>query len=42
LNSWVDLRSGIRSLNFTYRAARAEFTDHMYGPIFAATFHFNP
>lgn len=42
LNSWVDLRGGIRSLNFTYRAARAEFTDHMYGPIFAATFHFNP
>src|SRR6185437_2199220 len=40
LNSWVDLRGGIRSLNYTYRGKSAEFTEHMYGPILAATFHF--
>ena len=42
LNSWVDLRGGIRSLNYTYRGKSAEFTEHLYGPILAATFHFNP
>ena len=42
VNSRLDLHGGIRSLNFTYRGARAEFTEHIYGPILAATFHFNP
>ncbi len=41
-NSWIDLHGGIRSLNYTYRGARAEFTEHMYGPILGLTMHFDP
>jgi hypothetical protein len=40
LNSWIDLRGGIRSLNYSFGGARADFHQHIYGPILGATFRF--
>jgi hypothetical protein len=40
LNSWIDLHGGLRSLNFSYGAPRANIQMNMMGPILAATFRF--
>jgi hypothetical protein len=42
LNSWISLRAGYRSLNFSYSASDSNlgFNVHMRGPIFAGTFRF--
>jgi len=40
LNSWVDLHGGFRSLNFSFGGSRADFRQHIYGPILSATFRF--
>ena len=42
VNSRLDLHGGIRSLNFTYRGARAEFTEHIWSDPRGDAFHFNP
>lgn len=38
VNSAFELHGGIRSLNFNYGGARAEFNANIYGPILSATF----
>jgi hypothetical protein len=40
LNSSVDLHGGFRSLNFSFGGSRADFHQHIYGPILSATFRF--
>ena len=39
-NSWIDLHGGLRSLNFSYGAPRANIQMNMMGPILVATFRF--
>jgi len=34
------LRGGIRSINYSFGGARADFHEHIYGPILGATFRF--
>jgi hypothetical protein len=40
VNNWIELRGGLRSLNFSYGAPRANFSAGMFGPILGATFRF--
>jgi hypothetical protein len=40
LNSWVDLHGGFRSLGYSFGGSRADFHEHIYGPIMSATFRF--
>jgi hypothetical protein len=37
---WPVLSGGFRSLNFTYQAPRARFSENLYGPYVAGTFRF--
>jgi hypothetical protein len=42
INSWVDPHHGLRSLNFSYGARRADIQMNLFGPVLAATFRFSP